>query len=292
MQDNYVINNLIKIKTFAGISFWFVEPGYAEQVFLPEPAEQEGLTLLRQVDELWEYKATNSLLEYLGVQVELVNTSAGILGFHSLWDHNEDEGGCSSLYWATPSEAEAVLYVGLLKDDDWHRSYWVKQFCIEEEKVAVVSVKEMRGSGKFWNWEINQPPRLFSLEKLTYPEPGLNLKGIEIISMPGKYDEVKRERPNIQLCAFEYEVTPQVLMAFASTRKIFTTPTGDVTIYAVSDSWSPALEDENIYFWATAPDGRVLGSYSRWIGDRDDATYWMRSMLKKYSVEPVVELVV
>jgi hypothetical protein len=294
------INDCHKIQRYGYTSYWYIKPGKPERVFLKEKIDREDFVIVGKVDGYYEYRITNDLINALGASGKYVMTAQGELIFMSIWDYDNNK----ELYWCVDLCESPYIVVNKveLEPEPWwdaqgyYQSQWIAAFCrewdleddIQEEEddiklgedivedMEIVKTKEMRGGdSRFWNWTKGKQPRLFSLVELTYPA-GLQGLGFATIQESG-----------VVYTAFEYAVTPDVLSVYARIDKKVTTPAGIVTFYVVQDNGSSKLEDTNFFYWAVDPDGNVLGTYYRWIGDNKDLN-WRSRVTKQFCSEPGV----
>jgi hypothetical protein len=290
-----------KIKRYGYTSYWFIHPNYPERVFLKEKiVDREDFVIIGKVDDYWEYQITNDLINALGASGEYVMTANGALGFNSIWDYDNNK----ELYWCVDLCESPYIVINKveLEPEPWwdaqgyYQSQWIAAFCrewdleddiqeeekegmdiVEDMEIEIVKTKEMRGGDSlFWNWEIGKKPRLFSLTQLTYPS-----------EIDWEFSTIREGRGQKQKIykAFEYAVTSEMLTAYARVNKKMVTPAGDITFYVVQDNVSNRTEDTNFFYWAVDPNGVVLGTNSRWIGDNEDLN-WRGKITKQFCAEP------
>jgi hypothetical protein len=299
------INDCHKINRYGYTSYWYIKPGCPERVFLKEKIDREDFHIVGEIDGYYEYRITNDLINALGASGEYVMTAnTAALGFNSIWDYDNNK----ELYWCVDlCESPYIVIAKVeLEPEPWwdargyYQKQWIADFCRDEDTeeyieedlekgmnieeiekgMNIVKTNEMRGGNSFfWNWEIGKKPRLFSLVELNYPA-SIQWLGFASIS-EGRGQEKRVYK------AFEYAVTPEVLATYARVNKKVTTPAGIVTFYVVQDNGSSKLEDTNFFYWAVDPDGNVLGTYYRWIGDREDLN-WHSRVTKQFCSEPAV----
>jgi len=295
------INDCHKIQRYGYTSYWYIKPNCPERVFLKEKIDREDFHVVGEIDGYWEYQITNDLINALGASGEYLMTANGALGFNSIWDYDNSK----ELYWCVDLCESPYIVINKveLEPEPWwdaqgyYQGQWIAAFCREwdleddEEEddiklgediveMEIVKTEEMRGGdSRFWSWTKGAKPRLFSLVKLTYPTPGIEEWEFATIR-EGRGQEQKIYK------AFEYAVTPDVLKVYARVDRKVTTPAGDLTFYVVQDNGSSKLEDTNFFYWAVDPEGDVLGTYSRWIGDNEDLN-WRGKITKQFCEEPV-----
>lgn len=292
------INDCHKIQRYGYTSYWYIQPGCPQRVFLKEKiVDREDFVIIDSVDNHWEYEIINNLLDALGASSEYVVTANGALGFNSIWDYDNNQ----DLYWCVdPANLGEVINKVKLEPEPWwdaqgcYQRQWISAFCrkwdLEDDiklgdivEMEIVKTEEICGNNRsslFWNWAKGKQPRLFSLVKLTYPA-GLQELGLVTIS-EGRGQEQKN------FTAFEYAVTPEVLNVYARVDNKVNTPKGEVTFYVVRDNYSNELEDTNFFYWAVDPEGNVLGTDFRWIGDNEDIN-WRARITKEFCSEPILE---
>jgi hypothetical protein len=290
------ITDCYKINRYGYTSYWYIKPGKPVRVFLKEQIiDREDFVIIGEVADYWEYQITNELINALGASAEYVMTANGYLEFVSIWDHDFNR----DIYWLSLLD-EVIAKVELEPEPWWdaqgyYQKQWIKNFCqnesIEEDlkksknieeiekDMEIVKTEEMRGGdSRFWNWTKGAKPRLFSLVELNYPA-SIQWLGFASIS-EGRGQEKKVYK------AFEYAVTPEVLSVYARVDKKVVTPAGDITFYVAQDNGSSRLEDTTFFYWAVDPEGDVLGTNSRWIGDNEDFN-WRTRITKQFCSEPV-----
>jgi hypothetical protein len=292
------INDCHKIQRYGYTSYWYIQPGCPQRVFLKEKiVDREDFVIIDSVDNHWEYEIINDLLNALGASSEYVVTANGALGFNSIWDYDNNQ----ELYWCVdPANLGEVINKVKLEPEPWwdaqgyYQKQWISAKCrkwnLEDdiklgedivEDLEIVKTVEIRGGDSlFWNRTKGAKPRVFSLVKLTYPA-GLQELGFVTIS-EGRGQEQKIYK------AFEYAVNSEMLAAYTSVNKKVNTPKGEVTFYVVRDNYSNELEDTNFFYWAVDPEGNVLGTDSRWIGDSEDIN-WRARITKEFCSEPILE---
>jgi hypothetical protein len=316
------INDCHKIQRYGYTSYWYIKPNCPERVFLKEKIDREDFHVVGEIDGYYEYRITNDFINAVGASGEYLMTANGALGFNSIWDYDNSKklywcvDLCESPYivinkvelkpepwWDAQGYYQRQWIAAFCREWDlepwwdaqgYYQGQWIAAFCREwdleddEEEddiklgediveMEIVKTEEMRGGDSlFWNWEIGKKPRLFSLTQLTYPSE-IDWEFSTIREGRGQEQKIYR--------AYEYAVTPEVLSVYARVNKKVNTPKGEVTFYVVEDNGSSKLEDTNFFYWAVDPDGNVLGTYSRWIGDNEDLN-WRGKITKQFCAEP------